>query len=139
MCQISHCELSYEKLSNGHKAFTSKITNLFVPKNIPEALNDWIDALKQNCTRYIIELPKEKKTVGCKQVFMVKCKVGGSVERYKARLVAKGLLKPMELIIKKHLLQVLKSILLQICCLLWLTLIGLFINWMLRMPFSCRK
>jgi len=32
--------LSYHRLSNSHKAFTSKITNLFVPKNIHEALND---------------------------------------------------------------------------------------------------
>ena len=38
----------------------------------------------------IVELPKDKKIVGCKWVFMVKCKVEGSVERYKARLVAKG-------------------------------------------------
>ena len=33
---------------------------------------------------------KDKKTVGCKWVFTVKCKVDGSVKRYKAGLVAKG-------------------------------------------------
>ena len=32
--------LFYDKLSNSRKAFTSKITNLFVPRNIQEALND---------------------------------------------------------------------------------------------------
>ena len=32
--------LSYHRLSDNHKAFTSKITNLFVPRNIQEALND---------------------------------------------------------------------------------------------------
>ncbi|TYK15005.1 cysteine-rich RLK RECEPTOR-like protein kinase [Cucumis melo var. makuwa] len=42
-------------------------------------------------TWYIVELPKEKKTVRCKWMFTVKCKTDGSVERYKARLVAKGL------------------------------------------------
>ena len=68
-------------------------------------------------------------------MFTIKCKVDGSVERYKAKLVVEGLLRPMELIIKKHLLQLLKSILLEFCCRLQLTLIGLSLNWMLRMSF----
>ena len=67
-----------------------------------------MNALKQNCTWVIVELPKEKKTAVCKWVFTIKCKVDGSVERYKAILVAGGLLRPMELITKKHLLQLLK-------------------------------
>ena len=37
-----------------------------------------------------MDLPREKKIVGCKWVFTVKCRANGSVERYKARLVAKG-------------------------------------------------
>ena len=37
-----------------------------------------------------MNLPKEKKAVGCKWAFTVKCKVDGSVERNKARLIAKG-------------------------------------------------
>ena len=64
---------------------------------------------------------------------MLKCSGNGSVERYKARLVAKGY---MELIIKKHLLQLLKSTLFKFFCLLQLTLIGLSINWMLRMSLN---
>ena len=51
--------LSYHRLSDNHKAFKSKITNLFVPRNIQEALNDsnWnlavmeeMNALKQSGT-----------------------------------------------------------------------------------------
>ena len=35
-------------------------------------------------------LPRGKKPVGYKWVFIVKYKADGTVERYKARLVAKG-------------------------------------------------
>jgi len=82
-----------------YRAFTSKITNLFVPRNIEEALDDpnWklavldeLNALKKNETWEIVSLPHDKKKVGCKWVFTIKCKADGSVERYKARLVAKG-------------------------------------------------
>ena len=38
----------------------------------------------------MMTLPREKKPVGCKWVFIVKYKVDGTVERYKARLVVKG-------------------------------------------------
>ena len=91
--------MSYKKLSPLYRAFTSKISHLFVPRNIQEALDDsnWrlavmeeMNALRRSGTWEIVELPKGKKTVGCKWVFNVKCKADGSVERYKARLVAKG-------------------------------------------------
>lgn len=91
--------LSYHKLSKGHKAFTSRISHLFVPRNIQEALDDpnWklavmeeINALRRSGTWEIVDLPKNKKVVGCKWVFTIKCKADGSIERYKARLVAKG-------------------------------------------------
>lgn len=86
-------------MSDNHKAFTFKITNLFVPRNIQEALNDsnWklavmeeMNALKQSGTWDIVDLPEDKKAVGCKWVFTIKCNADGSIERYKARLVAKG-------------------------------------------------
>ena len=91
--------VSYQNLSQNHRAFTSKITNLFVPRNIEEALDDpnWklavldeLNALRKNGTWEIVNLPHDKKQVGCKWVFTIKCKADGSVERYKARLVAKG-------------------------------------------------
>ncbi|RVW35063.1 Retrovirus-related Pol polyprotein from transposon RE1 [Vitis vinifera] len=49
-----------------------------------------MNALLKNRTWDIVDLPKEKKTVGCKWVFTIKCKPNGSIERYKARLVDKG-------------------------------------------------
>lgn len=79
---------------HNHKAFTSKIINLFVPRNIQEVLNDlnWKLAVMEemNSTWDILELRKEKKTVGCKWMFTLKCKADGSVERYKVGLVAEG-------------------------------------------------
>lgn len=91
--------MSYHKLSSEHKAFTSKISHLSIPRNIQEALEcpKWkeavmeeMNALVKNNTWESVVLPREKKAVGCKWVFTVKCKADGSIERYKARLVAKG-------------------------------------------------
>lgn len=48
-----------------------------------------IKALDKNGIWDFIKLPKRKKPVGRKQVFTVKYKADGSIERYKVRLVAK--------------------------------------------------
>ena len=47
-------------------------------------------ALKKNGTWELVHLPREKSTIGCKWVFVVKQKADGTIDRYKARLVAKG-------------------------------------------------
>ena len=49
-----------------------------------------MDALQKNKTWELVDLPIDKKLVGCKWVFTVKFKGDGSLERYKVRLVAKG-------------------------------------------------
>ena len=46
-------------------------------------------ALPKNSTQEMVELPQEKKTVGCKWVFSVKDNSNGIIDRYKVRLVAK--------------------------------------------------
>ena len=75
--------LNFKNLSQNHRAFTSKITNLFVPRNIEEALDDpnWnlavleeLNALKKTGTWELVDLPRDKKQVGCKWVFTIKCK-----------------------------------------------------------------
>jgi len=48
-----------------------------------------MNALERNQTWEIVELPKEKKKIGCKWVYALKYKADGSLERYKVRLVAK--------------------------------------------------
>ena len=89
----------YSKLSPSYCAFVTNLSNVAIPKSIQEALSipSWraavleeIKALEKNGTWELVDLPRGKKTVGCKWVFTVKYKSDGLIERYKARLVAKG-------------------------------------------------
>ena len=48
------------------------------------------NSLIENKTWKLVELPPDRKAIGCKWVFKVKHDVDGKVERFKARLVAKG-------------------------------------------------
>ncbi|KAK3015726.1 hypothetical protein RJ639_005926 [Escallonia herrerae] len=70
-----------------------------IPKTVKEALYHpgWhnvmleeIQALDDNHTWDLVNLPEGKKAVGCKWVYTVKFNVDGSVAGLKARLVAKG-------------------------------------------------
>eukprot|EP00253_Pinus_taeda_P004912 PITA_04912 len=54
------------------------------------AMKDEMMALGKNGTWDLVELPKDRKTVGCKWVFKLKWGVNDTEDRYKARLVAKG-------------------------------------------------
>ena len=49
-----------------------------------------IQALQDNGTWEISDLPPDKKALGCKLVFKIKYKSDETVERYKARLVIFG-------------------------------------------------
>lgn len=49
-----------------------------------------MNALIENDTWSLSDLPSGHKPVGCKWVISVKYKFDGTVERFKARLVAKG-------------------------------------------------
>ena len=51
---------------------------------------DEMEALGKNNTWDFVSLPRGKKTVGCKWVFIIKHRAEGTIERYKARLMAKG-------------------------------------------------
>lgn len=47
-------------------------------------------ALDKNQTWEIVDLPPNKKPIGCKWVYKIKYDAAGQIDRYKARLVAKG-------------------------------------------------
>jgi Reverse transcriptase (RNA-dependent DNA polymerase) len=91
--------ISYSKVSPKYRAYLSNITNQMEPTNFSEtnqsptwckAMNEELKALEKNDTWDIINLPKNKKLVGCKWVYKIKYNCDGTIERYKARLVAKG-------------------------------------------------
>ncbi len=55
-----------------------------------EAMEKEMESLYANNVCKLVELPKDRKTVGSKWVFKVKADSDGIFERYKARLVAQG-------------------------------------------------
>jgi hypothetical protein len=55
-----------------------------------EAMKEEMDALKKNETWDLVELPENRKVVGCKWVYKLKKGVDDKVDKYKARLVEKG-------------------------------------------------
>ena len=73
--------LSYDKLSENHKSYLAKLSDVSVPRDINEALGNlnWkkavmeeINALEKNETWDIVNLPRNHKIVGCKWVFTIK-------------------------------------------------------------------
>lgn len=74
------------------------IDSTSISKRVKNALNhpDWrnampedINALDNNHTTNLMDLPKEKKAVRCKWVFTIKMNLDSFVTRHKPRLVAK--------------------------------------------------
>ena len=53
-------------------------------------MTEEIQALEENQTWTIEDLPAGKKPISCKWVYRVKYKSDGSIKRYKARLVVRG-------------------------------------------------
>jgi Reverse transcriptase (RNA-dependent DNA polymerase) len=53
-------------------------------------MKEELKASEKNKTWVIVQLPKEKKSVGCKWVYKIKYNSNETVERYKTRLVIKG-------------------------------------------------
>ncbi|GKA54011.1 retrotransposon protein, putative, ty1-copia subclass, partial [Tanacetum coccineum] len=55
-----------------------------------EAMNTEMQSMKDNQVWYLVDLPSNGRTVGCKWLFKKKTDMDGNVHTFKARLVAKG-------------------------------------------------
>ncbi|GKC24557.1 retrotransposon protein, putative, ty1-copia subclass [Tanacetum coccineum] len=57
---------------------------------IPQILNMEMQSMKDNQVWYLVDLPSNGRTVGCKWLFKKKTDMDGNVHTFKARLMAKG-------------------------------------------------
>lgn len=80
-------------------ALMSHVMNIVEPLNFEQANKhkEWRDAMKEeydsimkNETCELIELPKNKVSIGSKWLFKFKFNANGSIDKYKSRLVANG-------------------------------------------------
>ena len=91
--------LTFENVSPQYKTFLVGLQDITLPKSHheglrvsqwKEAMDDEMRALIQNDTWEIVDLPKGKKSVGCRWIFTLKYNADGTLDRHKARLVARG-------------------------------------------------
>ncbi|KAK2391726.1 putative mitochondrial protein [Trifolium repens] len=91
--------LQYDNCCSKYKKFCLSISSITEPRTYSQAckfdcwnqaMKNELDALISTNTWSIVDLPENKKPIGCKWVYKIKYNADGSIERYKARLVAKG-------------------------------------------------
>ena len=78
VCQIEEPATIGEALSSEHS------------KQWKEAADSEFEALMDNETWELVDLPEGREAIGCKWVFKLKHTSDGQVERFKGRLIAKG-------------------------------------------------
>ncbi|GKA86170.1 ribonuclease H-like domain-containing protein [Tanacetum coccineum] len=91
---VNHSVLSFENFM-----FVSNLNKSYKPSSFEEASKDinWINAMNnemqalyENGTWELVDLPIGRKAIRSKWVYRIKYMSSGEIERYKARLVAKG-------------------------------------------------
>lgn len=91
--------VSKHRLAKSHALLVDQLDTILIPKNVQEAtkddrwkraMNEEMKALQENQTWELVDLPKGKKTVGCRWIYTIKLDSDGNIDRFKARLVAKG-------------------------------------------------
>lgn len=55
-----------------------------------KAIQEEMESLLENNTWSLVNLPKNRRAIGNRWVFKIKCAANGDIDRYKARLVVKG-------------------------------------------------
>ncbi|GJU98562.1 ribonuclease H-like domain-containing protein [Tanacetum coccineum] len=91
---VNHTWLSAENCG-----FVANVNKIFEPKSYEEAalnknwvqaMNEEMQALYENNTWDLVDLPRNRKAIGSKWVYKTKLKSTSEIDRYKDRLVAKG-------------------------------------------------
>lgn len=83
---VNSAEFIYREPRNIHEVMQIKEETAFWV----EAMKEEISSLQKCGTWSLVDLPPNRKPIGCKWVFKKKVDVKGMVSRYKARLVAQG-------------------------------------------------
>lgn len=60
-------------------------------------MNVEMEALKENQTWEVVDLPNVKRPVECKWIFTIKYNSDDAIERHKARLMVKGYIQTYEI------------------------------------------
>nr|GFB33064.1 ribonuclease H-like domain-containing protein [Tanacetum cinerariifolium] len=90
---------NYANLNHDNYSFIFALNKSVEPTCYEEAILDsnWIDAmnakieaLNENHTWIIVDLPANRKAIGNMSIYKIKYKSSGDIDRYKARLVVKG-------------------------------------------------
>ena len=55
-----------------------------------KAMESEMKALQEHSTWTLVDMPPDKKAIGCKWIFRIKRDPSGKIVKYKARLVAEG-------------------------------------------------
>nr|GEU51571.1 ribonuclease H-like domain-containing protein [Tanacetum cinerariifolium] len=91
--------VNHTHLDSQSRSFISNLNKTLEPSSFKEAskdpnwisdMNDEMNALYENDTWYLVDLPFGRKPIGSKRVIKIKYKSDGEVDRFKARVVAKG-------------------------------------------------
>ncbi|RDX67605.1 hypothetical protein CR513_53499, partial [Mucuna pruriens] len=69
---------------------TDHLSEALKDENWVQVMKEEMEVLEKNLTWEIVDRPKDKRPVGCRWIYTMKCKSDGTLERYKVRLVAKG-------------------------------------------------
>lgn len=92
-------QVGYDNFNNRHIKFVGAVSTDNEPRLFKDvikhvrwrkAMREEINALENNDTWEIIDLPPGKKAIGCQWVYKIKIKSDGEFERDKARLVVLG-------------------------------------------------